>query len=364
MAWRVLTGIFLRMFNRSSSRGLALCTAGGFVFDLLHTPLPWMIGPLLVMAAAKLRGAKVEAPHGGRQTGQLLIACTLGLYFTPVVAAALKVHAFVVLLAAALAILVGTLCAFFLTRVSGVDKTTAFFASIAGGAAEMAVMAERYGAAVEKVAFAHSLRMLLVVVIVPTALTLFGAHGADQYQPISVNVNYLGLALMLLLCVAGAVVLSGLNIFNAWLLGPLLVTIALTVTETGLSAMPTELSNLGQLLVGCALGARFKRGFLKGSSRYLFGVVASIGIALVLSALSGVALAYIGGVAVPTMILATAPGGVGEMGITAKVLQLGVPLVTAAHLTRVLLIVTTTAPLFNLARYARTKFRKKGSGKE
>jgi uncharacterized membrane protein AbrB (regulator of aidB expression) len=33
-----------------------------------------------------------------------------------------------------------------------------------------------------------------------------------------------------------------------------------------------------------------------------------------------------------------------------KVLQLGVPLVTAAHVTRVLILVTTTAPLFRLAK--------------
>jgi len=53
---------------------------------------------------------------------------------------------------------------------------------------------------------------------------------------------------------------------------------------------------------------------------------------------------------VPSMVLATAPGGIAEMCITAKVLQLGVPLVTAAHVTRVIVLVTTTGPLFRLAR--------------
>jgi uncharacterized membrane protein AbrB (regulator of aidB expression) len=38
------------------------------------------------------------------------------------------------------------------------------------------------------------------------------------------------------------------------------------------------------------------------------------------------------------------------MCITAKVLQLGVPLVTAAHVTRVIILVTTTGPLFRLLR--------------
>ena len=55
-----------------------------------------------------------------------------------------------------------------------------------------------------------------------------------------------------------------------------------------------------------------------------------------------------------TLILGTAPGGIAEMCITAKVLQLGVPLVTAFHVTRVVALLLCTAPLFERrARVAR-----------
>ncbi|HTQ77933.1 MAG TPA: AbrB family transcriptional regulator [Burkholderiales bacterium] len=47
------------------------------------------------------------------------------------------------------------------------------------------------------------------------------------------------------------------------------------------------------------------------------------------------------------------PRGLAEMCITAKVLQLGVPLVTAAHVMRVLILLTTTAPIYRLVRRAR-----------
>ena len=49
--------------------------------------------------------------------------------------------------------------------------------------------------------------------------------------------------------------------------------------------------------------------------------------------------------------LRSAPGGIAEMCITAKVLQLGVPLVTAAHVTRVLILINAIAPLYRLARH-------------
>ena len=60
------------------------------------------------------------------------------------------------------------------------------------------------------------------------------------------------------------------------------------------------------------------------------------------------------GLPAPTLVLAMAPGGIAEMCITAKVLQLGVPLVTAAQVARVLILITTTGPGFRLIRSART----------
>lgn len=351
----------LRARIGASLGGLVLSFSGGFLCSELHTPLPWMIGPLLSVATARLFSVNVTRPIGGRQTGQLLIGCTLGLYFTPVVASTFQEHAFIMLFGALLSIFVGYICAFTLSALSGVDRRTAFFASVPGGATEMSVLAHRYGGTTEKVALAQSLRVLFVVIIIPTVLTLSGAHGADQYQPSPGDVSYSGLVWLLLIGVVAAGVFSILRVPNGWTLGPLFATIAITVTENSLSAMPKELSNLGQLLIGCSLGSRFGSTFLRESPLYLFGVVVTNALSLLLAALIAIGLGYFGKIPIPTMILATAPGGIGEMGITAKVLQLGVPLVTAFHLTRVILIVATTAPLFEIAQRTAGKIRRKAS---
>ena len=61
---------------------LALSVCGGFVFRLLHIPLPWMLGPMSVVGVAGIRGVRVGALRGGRQAGQVVIGCALGLYFS------------------------------------------------------------------------------------------------------------------------------------------------------------------------------------------------------------------------------------------------------------------------------------------
>lgn len=125
---------------------LALCGASGVLFAWLKTPLPWMIGPLLAMAVCNFAGAQLRAAPGGRPLGQLIIGTALGLYFTPEVAHQVASFWPLLVFAALFAMLVAWGCGWFLSRTTDTDRTTAFFASVPGGAAEMAILGERYGA--------------------------------------------------------------------------------------------------------------------------------------------------------------------------------------------------------------------------
>ena len=82
-------------------------------------------------------------------------------------------------------------------------------------------------------------------------------------------------------------------------------------------------------------------------------MLASVLVSIALAAGLSLLLAWWSGLPAATLMLANAPGGIAEMCITAKVLQLGVPLVTAAHVIRVLVLINATAPLFRLARRCR-----------
>ncbi|HEY6239587.1 MAG TPA: AbrB family transcriptional regulator [Burkholderiales bacterium] len=140
--------------------GLAICAAGGGLFSALRAPLPWMIGPLLAMACAKLFGAHVASPRNGRAIGQLVIGCALGLYFTPVVAREGAAHWYLLIAAAVFAVLLSYGSGWFLSRSTGLDGTTALFASVPGGAAEMPILGERFGARTDRVVLAQSLQVM------------------------------------------------------------------------------------------------------------------------------------------------------------------------------------------------------------
>lgn len=334
---------------------LALCAAAGALFARLSIPLPWMTGPLVAMAACNFAGAELRSPPAARMLGQIVIGTALGLYFTPAVGREVLEHWWLLLLAALVALLLGVLGGWVLSRAAGVDARTAFFASVPGGATEMAVLGERFHARVDRIALAQSMRVLVVVLAVPFALSYSGAHGGEVYAPLALPLRWPGLVVLLAVAGAAAWLLAKLGMPNAFFFGPLGVTIVLTLGEVQLSSLPTALSNPAQLLLGCALGERFERRSLESAPRYVSAVLASVALALAVSSGFGWAAARLSGLSVPSMILAMAPGGIAEMCITAKVLQLGVPLVTAAHVVRVLVLIVSTGPAFRAARAVRAR---------
>jgi uncharacterized membrane protein AbrB (regulator of aidB expression) len=112
--------------------------------------------------------------------------------------------------------------------------------------------------------------------------------------------------------------------------------------------VPIELVNAAQVAMGAALGVRMTRDFILGARRL---VVASLVSAFLLSALLAaiaIPLAWLGGLPTPAVVLGMAPGGMPEMAVTAKALDLAVPLVLSFHLVRTMLCNLVLGPVWSV----------------
>ena len=325
-----------------------MSAAGGALCAWIGTPLPWMIGAIFAMGAAQLAGARFDAPRGGREAGFVVVGATLGLYFTaPVVHEVASLWPWFVGLGLA-AIAYGTFSAWILARLSGTDRATAFFGCMPGGAAEMANLGEKYGAAPDRVALAHSLRMLMVVTIFPVAITLAGFHATEDYRPIATPFDAVRLVeLLAIAAIAGAAARTA-QVPTGFMMGSLLASTFLTVSGFEFSSIPSWLTNAAQVLMGCALGARFDRTFITHAPKFALALLPTLALMLVLAALVGWGLAAGSGTYLGGGLLAAAPGGIAEMCITAKVLRMSVAFVTAAHVIRYVIVVLLTRPVYRL----------------
>lgn len=324
---------------RAALAGLLAGAAGGTLASLAGIPLPWLIGALLGTAALRLVRIHAAVPEMVRKAGQLVVGVAIGLYFTPEVAIQVLWNGPLLVAGSVVLIAAGGLTGLLLARCSGVDPQTGWFASLPGGVSEMAVLAQRNGGNAALVALAQSLRIICVVVVVPTSITLlYGGSSAPAVPPLQLPLRGSALALMGGAGLLAAFALDRLRLPNAFLFGGLAIGMVVAVFEIEASRVPDPLVNLAQLLIGSTLGCRFHEGGRWPGYRFLAGTVMTT---LLLIAIGwGVAalLAPALNIDVPTGVLGAAPGGVAEMSITAKVLQFSVPLVTAWHLVRILLV--------------------------
>ena len=290
-----------------------------------------------------------------RNSGQWVIGTALGLYFTPAVGSLVVGLWWAIALGIAWALALGLgfgawlrhVHASQLEHLSGAQlRSTTYFAGAIGGASEMTLIAERHGARTDLVAAAHSLRVLLVTVTIPFAMQAWGVSGLDPAPPGARALYLPGLALLGGLTLAGALVMRWLGRANPWFMGALVVTMAITLSGVTLSAIPPALSAAAQLVIGISLGVRFTPAFVHTAPRWLgsvalaslFMMAVCAGFAWLLSAMTGLHPA--------TMVLGTSPGGIAEMSITAKVLQLGVPMVTAFQVCRLVAVLILAEPVF------------------
>lgn len=357
-AARTAFGRMTSFYSARVALTLLLALAAALLCRWLRTPLPWMIGPLLATAAASVLGQPTRSFGPFRNAGQLIIGVALGLYFTPQVTALVASFWWAIALAIAWALGLGWAFGHWLHRghasrmgvAQRQQRATSYFAGAIGGASEMTLLAERAGARTDLVAAAHSLRLVIVTLVVPFAFSIAGLQGLDPTLPGPREVHWGGLAILVFSAVAGAWLMQCAGRANPWFIGALLVAMGLTMASIELSGLPVWMTNAAQLLIGVSLGVRFSAEFVRTAPRWLASVAAGTVVMIVLCAGVSMLLSRVTGLHWATLILGTSPGGIAEMAITAKVLQLGVPVVTAFQVCRLVAVLMLVEPLYRWAQ--------------
>lgn len=321
--------------------------AGGALASLIGWPLPWMVGSLLAVILLRcLGGLDLREVPGARKGGQWLVGTGIGLHFSPAVLEQVLAHGGL-LLAGALLTSLTSLIGIALLRAAGHDRATAFFASMPGGASEMVNLGQRNGAQAGEVAAGQSLRLLLVVLLVPAlfqwwlgaAPALAQTHGHSQ--PLALAALLAGGALLALLG-------QRLRQPNPWLLGPILFAAAGAVWLDQPLSLPAGTSELGQWLIGSALGCHFSREFFRRAPRFLALVLGATLLAMCAAALAAEALGWLGALDQRSLMLGMMPGGIAELSLTAEALALSVPLITGLQVLRLMCVLFLAEPAFRL----------------
>lgn len=331
-------------------RTLLLAVMAGAVLDAVGLPLGWMVGAMMATAYLGWRDA-AAVPRAVHPVGLMILGLALGQSFTPPVLGAVAGALPAILAGGTLSILAGFAVAPLYRRIAGSDARTAYYAAVPGGIVTMAVLAQRAGAQVGAVTVSQTIRMACVVLIFPPLVAIFAEGGRDAaFSAALPPLDWGGLAL--LLAGAAVVALAGTQagLANAAMLAPCLLAMALSGSGALPSAVPLWLVDVAQLAMGASLGLRLTPRALAGGPRRqaMAGLACALAISALLGGL-GLGLGWLAGLPPVAVMLGMAPGGMPEMAVTAKALDLAVPLVLGFHLVRTVLCNLLVGPLWRAA---------------
>ncbi len=321
---------------------LSLAIVGGFLMDAINAPLPWTLGPITAVSLASLvLGRTFHWPLGIRNTALILLGYAMGRSFTIETGQAILSQLPLMLMATMITVLAGIFTAWLMFRHTAINFTSCLLGCVPGGLSQMVILADEIpDADLTAVTIMQTLRMLSVVFTIPFLAThVLPAGGAAAGSAVPVTASYETALLFATVAIVGAIIGRAIHLPTATMLGPLLATIVF-ILLSGESAplVPVHAINVAQICVGSYIGCSINLRQLKdyrGMGPVLIGGVLLV---LVVSMCMGLLISQLTGASLATTFLATAPGGLAEMGITALVVGADTSTMTAYQLTRLLFI--------------------------
>lgn len=312
--------------------GLLAAAMGGLLFTLANIPIGWILGALAGSALFTNSVGDIGKTRNIRRTGQLLVGAATAGVLTPEILEAL-IDLFPAMLAAALAAnLFGFLLSWPFAFLAGTDRLTALLASLPAGMAEMSSLAGEVGARTEIVTTVHTLRVILVVVIIPVILQLpAGVSSAD----VPVEGSYTGLAVCLLAGLLLALGAARLRLLNPFIIMPMILGVLMVASGFSIAPMPPLLLIAAQIFIGFSLGARLKRNDFRRLPRAaLAGAACSLALIAAMILLAAPLLQVWTGTDTASLMLGLAPGGLGEMIASAKIVGASAAIVAGFQFVR------------------------------
>ena len=323
--------------RRGLTLGLALAGAG--LFQVIGVPLAFLFGPMAACLLAALAGAPLKGLGVVSTAARTILGVAVGASITPDVVARIPQMAGSVALVPVYVVIIGLVGVPFFRRL-GYDAPTAWYAAMPGGLQDMLVFGQEAGADVRALSLIHATRVLFIVTLAPVVLT--GLYGASLDGAIGAPVREMPVHELVLMVVAAVVGWKGaerIGLFGASILGPMIVTAALSLGDFIHVRPPAEAILVAQLFIGIGIGVQYVGVTLRELRSFILSGIAFVGVLAALAALF-TEIVTLSGLAQPVEgFLAFAPGGQAEMTVLALVAGADLGFVILHHLVRIVFVI-------------------------
>jgi membrane AbrB-like protein len=299
----------------------------------VNLPAPSLSGAMVGVAILLACGRRARLPMPAAHASMLTSGVAMGAAVTPEMLGGVhKYPISIVMLLVSVALTI-VLTQWFLVRVGGWDKLTAFLAATPGALATVLVVAAETKADMLRLTTVQSFRLFMLVAVLPSLVIAAGGGEAPAPRP---DASMAALAAMCAAGLAAAVVLGRIGMAGPWIFGGLMGSAVLHGAGLVTGDAPWWFMEVAFGLVGLYIGTRFagitREAMLGALWMSLGALVIGLGVTLAMA----YALHAVTGLPLGMPLVAFAPGGLETMLVLGASLGLDPIYVGLHHLIRFL----------------------------
>ncbi|HAU34781.1 MAG TPA: hypothetical protein DCW76_10785, partial [Lysinibacillus sp.] len=167
------------VFGRHMLITLCIGLIGAVVFQLLHIPMPWLLGAITAVLIVQLStNVQLRWHSSFRNFGLIVAGYSIGFAFTPEAVQDIKLFLGSIVVINVIFILLFFGVSYLVAKRTDLDFATALTCCVPGGMAQVVAFAEEQGDMdMVVITFFQILRVLLIVGFVPLMLTDVGGNS-------------------------------------------------------------------------------------------------------------------------------------------------------------------------------------------
>ena len=237
---------------------------------------------------------------------------------------------------------------YYLQRVHGWDRTSAFLAGSPGALSQITILAVERGADLPGIAVVQTMRVIILTAALPMVLAVAGVAPSVAPSLTTAIASPLDLLELVAASLAASLVLRLIRFPASWMFGAMIASSVLHGAGWVEGGLPNWVRGVALVGIGALIGSRFARMRIKTLAGHINAALGSFAVAIAVSAI------FVGIVALTTqvkfsdVVVAFAPGAMDAMLALALTLHIDPIFVGAHHLSRFVFVTIATPGIVHL----------------
>ena len=337
-----------RVKTLQALEALSIGTIGGVLFLVAGLPGGLISGAMLAVGVAAMLGRPLSVPPHLTQAVLVMLGISLGSLMSLQLLQHLGTYPLTIGLLA-----LATFCttfgsSFYLQRMHGWDRTSAFLAASPGALSQIAILAIEKGADMPAIAVVQTLRVIILTAALPLILAVSGMTSSSAPTLTMTVASPIGLVGLIGASVSVSLLLRMAKFPASWLFGAMIGSSILHGAGLIEGGLPPFLRGVALIGIGTLIGSRFTRMKSKTLFSHLNAGIGSFVIAIVITSAFVAVIALTTPVRLADILVAYAPGAMDAMLALALTLHIDPIFVGAHHLSRFIFVTIATPGIVHL----------------